>query len=643
VRHTVSTICSIVGLLLGFSFCVPAFAADDPSGTGTGFVVQADGYLLTCAHVVKGAAKVKVTLGAKTWDAAVLSIDEKRDLALLRITAKGLTPLPLANSNAVEVGQEVRAFGFPLASALGEDLKVTRGTVAGLSMRDAQMVIQIDAAVNPGNSGGPLLNENGQVVGVVSAKLVGPLVGGVGFAVPINYAKTMLRDEGVEFATDGAKEKLDGPALVKRVSPSVALISVWEKAATGGGTTTIPPVDVPKPPVSPDAEKTMKAAQADALKALTGKSVKTPDGMVLVPPGEFTQGAGDGNANEKPVRTVALSAFWIDATEVTNGQFARFVQAAGYAPTGGWKAEAGKEPLPAVKVSWADAAAYAKWAGKRLPTEAEWEKAARGTDGRTYPWGNEAGAEQANLSGLADGFDAAAPVGTFTAGASAWGALDLCGNVWEWCADSYASYDAPGDGPSKVIRGGSFASTAKAGRCTARAALLPTVALAEVGFRCVKNEPGLPPVATDPAPNAPVVYDGEVAFAGETTTLKCTPAFDKLTFTTPEGALTVTRDQVLAVSATEISLLGGSILKGKLQEPSLPVTWSLGKRDIPMATATYRRVTPPPVISVNVTKNGDIVPPTFNVRLALADEGQLVGNLRETALRIQPGGGVTRR
>jgi len=363
--------------------------------------------------------------------------------------------------------------------------------------------------------------------------------------------------------------------------------------------------------------------------------VKAPKEMVLVPPGEFILGADDGNPNEKPERKMALSAFWIDVTEVTNAQFAKFVQAAGYKPAGGWKLEAGKEQHPATRVTWADAAAYAKWAGKRLPTEAEWEKAARGTDGRTYPWGNEVAVEQANLAGLADGFAETAPCGTFKASDSVWGALDLAGNAWEWCADAYAPYDAPGDGPSKTIRGGSFASTPKAGRCTARAALLPTVALAEVGFRCVKDEQGLPPVVVTPAPNAPVLYDGEVAFAMEPTTLKCTLAFDKLSFTTPEGTLTVARVNILAVSATEISLLGGSILKGTLRETLLPVTWSLGKRDIPMATAAYRRVTPPPVLGVNVTKDGEIVPPAFNVRLTLADEGQLVGNLRETSLRVR--------
>jgi serine protease Do len=180
--------------LLLYGAVIPLYAADEPSGTGTGFVVNADGYLLTCFHVVKGAAKVRVSVGGKSYDAAVLSTDEKRDLALLQIPAKGLTPLPLANSNAVEVGQEVRAFGFPLASALGEDLKVTRGTVAGVSMREALKVIQIDAAVNPGNSGGPLVNMAGEVIGITSVKIVASEVEGIGYAISSNEAKPIIED-----------------------------------------------------------------------------------------------------------------------------------------------------------------------------------------------------------------------------------------------------------------------------------------------------------------------------------------------------------------------------------------------------------------------------------------------------------------
>ena len=167
----------------------------------------------------------------------------------------------------------------------------------------------------------------------------------------------------------------------------------------------------------------------------------------------------------------ALSAYWIDITEVTNAQFARFIRATGYQPTGGWKEQAGKEQYPATRVSWYDADAYARWAGKRLPHEAEWEKAARGTDGRQYPWGNALAADKAKIrrcGGWLCGHGACRLLQE--SGASVSGSAGRDGNVWEWCADSYAPYDVPGTGPSKVLRGGSFASRAERGACGARRA-----------------------------------------------------------------------------------------------------------------------------------------------------------------------------
>ncbi|MEI6521342.1 MAG: serine protease, partial [bacterium] len=229
-------------LLFLFALCLlissKLYAEDAPTATGTGFVVNANGYLITCAHVVTGAKKINVAIGTKNWDANVLRVDEKRDLALLQINAKELTPLPIANSNQVELGQEARVFGYPISNLLGNDIKVTRGTISGISLRDEQKIIQIDAAVNPGNSGGPLTNEKGEVIGVVNAKLGGTMVTAVGFAVPSNYACAMLLNEGIDYSTIGDKEKLDGPALVKKVTPSIAFISVWDKVQTSVNTET---------------------------------------------------------------------------------------------------------------------------------------------------------------------------------------------------------------------------------------------------------------------------------------------------------------------------------------------------------------------------------------------------------------------
>lgn len=214
-------------LLCGLLVC-PAHACAAEGGhrqTGTAFVVTADGHLLTCAHVVKEATTVEVAIGGQPYDAVVVGVDEKHDLAVLKIEASGLPSLPLGDSSAVQLGQEARAFGFPLASVLGDSLKATRGTLSGIQLKEEHKILQTDAPVNSGNSGGPLVNNKGEVVGIVNAKLAGVAVSNVAFAVPIDYAKPLLRAKGLKFGTQGAESDLPGPALVRRVSPAVALVT----------------------------------------------------------------------------------------------------------------------------------------------------------------------------------------------------------------------------------------------------------------------------------------------------------------------------------------------------------------------------------------------------------------------------------
>lgn len=307
--------------------------------------------------------------------------------------------------------------------------------------------------------------------------------------------------------------------------------------------------------------------------------------MVQIPGGSFRMGADnkESRPDELPKHPVRIDPFWMDATEVTNAQFRAFVKATGYVttaerkpdweemkkqlppgtpkpddrmlvasslvfaqpshegqltnysqwwqwvpgadwqhPEGPGSSIVGKDDYPVVQVSWDDAVAYAKWAGKRLPTEAEWEWAARGGQfNAVYPWGNEpvdAGKPKANSwqgtfptkNTLRDGFARTAPVKSFAS--NAYGLYDMSGNVWEWCSDNYRpdyyvqlagrgeahnptgpaqSYDPEEPTvPKRVMRGGSFLcndSYCSSYRSAARMKSSPDTGLSHTGFRCVKS------------------------------------------------------------------------------------------------------------------------------------------------------------
>ncbi len=223
--------------------------------------------------------------------------------------------------------------------------------------------------------------------------------------------------------------------------------------------------------------------------------------MVLVPAGPFVMGSAEGAAEESPPHRRELPAFYIDRTEVTRDQYAAFLRATGARPPPTWSSAdppPGTGSLPVTTVTWFDACRYAAWAGKRLPTEAEWERAARGTDGRRYPWGD---ADARHRRNLADD-SALAPADAFPEGASPSGCLNLSGNAWEWTADWYEPY--PGTAARsahfgaryKVIRGGgclALYGIPNPGTCTQRARLLPWGAHDGIGFRCAADIPGTAP------------------------------------------------------------------------------------------------------------------------------------------------------
>ena len=227
---------------------------------------------------------------------------------------------------------------------------------------------------------------------------------------------------------------------------------------------------------------------------------------VLIPAGSFQQGSTRGDDDERPVRNVTLKAFSIDRTEVTRGDYARCVEARRCKPVpAGWSADSDAH-LPVTGVDWRDAQAYCRFAGGRLPSEAEWEKAARGTDGREYPWGDSVDCARANWGsfqgeGPCAGKNPGAPepVGSRPAGASPYGVLDLGGNVWEWVADRYedeppiagvrkASADARKErsvaSERRVVRGGSCCSYFVGPRAANRNAWAPEHRDGDLGFRC---------------------------------------------------------------------------------------------------------------------------------------------------------------
>lgn len=232
------------------------------------------------------------------------------------------------------------------------------------------------------------------------------------------------------------------------------------------------------------------------------QEISKADGMPLVyiPAGEFLMGSTDSDPDaapdEKPQHTVYVDAFWIDQTEVTNDMYMQCVNAQMCSlPVIPGSELINKPNQPVQGVAWTQAHDYCNWVGRRLPTEAEWEKAARGTDGRLFPWGNSPATEElANFDFHSNGFT---DVSSFPAGASPYGVMDLAGNVWEWTADWYdENYYAvspktnptgPESGTIRVIRGGAWNTVPRAIRVTNRHWAFP-YRDDIVGFRCATSE-----------------------------------------------------------------------------------------------------------------------------------------------------------
>ena len=469
----------------------PAPPAERPSGTGV--IVHSDGYVLTAHHVIANARRVVVvTPGEVRTPAIVVSTDPEHDLALLKAETIGLSEALIAHAGTVRLDQEVVAVGFPFGL---REVSVTRGRIAAVRTKGVQRVFQVDAAINPGNSGGPLYNADGEVIGILTTKFSHPsgiVPEGMAFAVPVSYATPLLANiEGFDFSVigktrNGKKAKKGKAANDDRlagmlrttvrietvrgaeVSPPPATPAPGESIkrqdpvppiAQGQGETRNPTSRAPDTAVIQQVNEQLRKTQQEQLLALTQQGVPVPDGMVLIPAGEFWMGAEDGLPDMRPMHRVYMSTYWLDQHEVTNRQYRQCMESGGCAPPKDHSAydDETRADHPVTNVTWTQARNYCGWRGKRLPTEAEWEKAARGIDARLYPWGNSDDMVKTRLR-LGDSTkNGTVPVGSIEFARSPYGVADLVMNASEWVNDWYAEdfyRSSPGRDPQGPARGG---------------------------------------------------------------------------------------------------------------------------------------------------------------------------------------------
>jgi len=249
---------------------------------------------------------------------------------------------------------------------------------------------------------------------------------------------------------------------------------------------------------------------------MNSKEVRPSNRMMLISGGDFIMGSNSGPDDEKPQHTIFLKPFFLDILPVSNADFATFLNHQGLKNQQGdtlydhqdndarihlrnlvWQSDLTYELHPVNEVSWVGARDYCAWLNKRLPTEAEWEKAARGIDGRKYPWGNAAPSARLALFGAP--YNSSAPVDAFPDGASPYGILDMAGNQWEWVSSIYQPYPyKPSDGrenqnagPIRSTRGGGHDSNAEEISTTHRGRALsrnPKAGHHNIGFRCASTD-----------------------------------------------------------------------------------------------------------------------------------------------------------
>ncbi|TEU13194.1 MAG: hypothetical protein E3J21_19300 [Anaerolineales bacterium] len=447
--------------------------------------------------VSPGCARLPITVGAA-------ELNKVADFSSRGPTLDGRTKPDIlfshsgvgAQATGTEMGTVV-ASGYVKATGSGISATHAAGAIA--------LLLQMDSDLSPAEVKA-LLMETATDLGVE------PNAQGAGRAnIEGALARVRDRDE------DGIPDVED--ACPDEFGSSLAGGCPEPPTSTATPTLTPMPSATPTSTPSPTWTPTVSVPITKTIEITGGVQVQ----MVYVSAGEFIMGSDEGDSDEQPVHTVYLDAFYIDRIEVTNAQFAQFLNEQGNQEEGGvtwldignesclitksggqYEPKSGYSDHPVIEVSWYGARAYCRWAGKRLPMEAEWEKAARGTDGRVYPWGNTFDGTKLNFADKNTGFDwsnsnwddeyaGTAPVGSYPNGASPYGALDMAGNVWEWVADWYEAYPGSSfqspyyDGQYRVHRGGSWRAEKLLVRAAERQWNSPANSVANVGFRCVQS------------------------------------------------------------------------------------------------------------------------------------------------------------
>ena len=499
------TIRIVILVLLNLYFCAETASlafGNESFSSGSGFIVDQRGYILTNAHVIERAnalyrsslAQIDVWLekGIR-YTARIVTIDQPNDLAILKINKNGLPTVQLGKGEDVKRAEPVWVIGYPNRSSV---IVTTTGYINAVNAKEIVIdekralalghLIQTDARVQPGNSGGPLVNDRGEVIGVVTLKVKEKILKGVGLAIAINKTLPLLQNiPDFDFLSIGqASTKLDGPEVDAKVAPAVVRIEIVESALK-------------------ETDLGMKKLQEKIIGELAGEGINLPLGMVLVPAGEFEMGGGNANTPHR----VYLDSYFIDKFEVTEKQYSKFINSTHPAETYIINPKTSNQPI--TDIDWSDAQEYCHWAKKRLPTEAEWEKAARGNDKRLNPWGNkEPNPRLANLIG------SRLDVGSTQTDRSPYGVYGLAGNVKEWVFDWYSEEYYLGSpqknpkgpfqedltpllggtvGPTnyKVVRGGSFRGVDSMLNTTSLATIrgfhLDDSFSEDVGFRCTKS------------------------------------------------------------------------------------------------------------------------------------------------------------